>query len=167
MFYFLSFFFDLLMKSRRSWSAKVIPWITKGRWGFFKADEIIRYKKLGCYSKTVSILAWIQKEIRKTMSVKVKKLLCRWYNHLVPGISKRIWSKNEEEKLLALHNIHGNKWTVIAEHMPGRLLSWDLELIIASKITFILQFDAVWEGWESWLAPKTVLPFWELLNHRL
>jgi hypothetical protein len=51
--------------------------------------------------------------------------------------------------------------------MPGRLVSWDLEQIIASKITFILQFDAVWEGWESWLAPKTVLPFWELLNHRL
>jgi hypothetical protein len=39
---------------------------------------------------------------------------------LVPGISKKIWSKTEEEKLLSLHKTFGNKWTVIAEHMPGR-----------------------------------------------
>jgi hypothetical protein len=39
---------------------------------------------------------------------------------LVPGISKKVWSKGEEEKLLLLHKTYGNKWTVIAENMPGR-----------------------------------------------
>ncbi len=58
--------------------------------------------------------------------------------------------------------MHGNKWTVIAEHMPGRFVSSDLGQIIALKITFIPQFEGVWEEWESWLVPKTVLPYWEL-----
>ena len=44
----------------------------------------------------------------------------RWYNHLVPGISKKVWSRAEEERLMLLHKRFGNKWTLIAEHMPGR-----------------------------------------------
>lgn len=44
----------------------------------------------------------------------------RWHNHLVPGISKKGWSKAEEERLLTLHKQLGNRWTLIAEELPGR-----------------------------------------------
>jgi len=44
----------------------------------------------------------------------------RWHNHLNPEIEKKAWSRKEEEKLFELHRIHGNKWTVIAESLPGR-----------------------------------------------
>lgn len=54
------------------------------------------------------------------MPREVKPPLGRWYNHLVPGISKKGWNEAEEQRLMSLHREHGNKWTVIADHMPGR-----------------------------------------------
>jgi len=53
---------------------------------------------------------------------------------LVPGISKKIWSQSEEDKLMLLHKKYGNKWTVIADHMPGRYIFDNSEPIIALKI---------------------------------
>lgn len=44
----------------------------------------------------------------------------RWYNHLDPSISKQQWSAEEYERLVQLHAIHGNKWSLIATFMPGR-----------------------------------------------
>ncbi len=44
----------------------------------------------------------------------------RWYNHLDPAICKAPWTAAEYEKLVHLHTIHGNKWSLIAKFMPGR-----------------------------------------------
>lgn len=44
----------------------------------------------------------------------------RWYNHLDPGISKDPWSAEEYERLVHLHSVYGNKWSLIATFMPGR-----------------------------------------------
>lgn len=44
----------------------------------------------------------------------------RWYNHLDPSILKSDWTKTEYEKLCYLHSNYGNKWSIIAKHMPGR-----------------------------------------------
>lgn len=44
----------------------------------------------------------------------------RWYNHLDPAICKAPWTAAEYEKLVYLHSIHGNKWSLIAKFMPGR-----------------------------------------------
>lgn len=44
----------------------------------------------------------------------------RWYNHLDPQINKAPWTPAEYEKLVHLHSLYGNKWSLIAKYLPGR-----------------------------------------------
>ncbi|CAL9086410.1 unnamed protein product [Musa acuminata var. zebrina] len=49
-----------------------------------------------------------------------KSCRLRWFNQLDPRINKRPFTEEEEERLLAAHRIHGNKWALIARVFPGR-----------------------------------------------
>lgn len=44
----------------------------------------------------------------------------RWFNQLDPRINRRPFSEEEEERLIAVHRVHGNKWALIARLFPGR-----------------------------------------------
>lgn len=44
----------------------------------------------------------------------------RWFNQLDPRINRSPFSEEEEERLLASHRVHGNRWAVIARLFPGR-----------------------------------------------
>ncbi|KAF5177191.1 Transcription factor myb52 [Thalictrum thalictroides] len=49
-----------------------------------------------------------------------KSCRLRWYNQLDPRINRSPFTEEEEERLLASHRIHGNRWAIIARHFPGR-----------------------------------------------
>ncbi|CAJ1952213.1 unnamed protein product [Sphenostylis stenocarpa] len=49
-----------------------------------------------------------------------KSCRLRWFNQLDPRINRSPFTEEEEERLLASHRIHGNRWAVIARHFPGR-----------------------------------------------
>lgn len=49
-----------------------------------------------------------------------KSCRLRWFNQLDPRINRRPFSEEEEERLLAAHTIHGNKWALISRLFPGR-----------------------------------------------
>ncbi|XP_022952794.1 transcription factor MYB52-like [Cucurbita moschata] len=49
-----------------------------------------------------------------------KSCRLRWFNQLDPRIIRKPFSEEEEERLLAAHQIHGNKWSLIARLFPGR-----------------------------------------------
>ncbi|KAF5725290.1 MYB transcriptional factor [Tripterygium wilfordii] len=49
-----------------------------------------------------------------------KSCRLRWFNQLDPRINRKPFSEEEEERLLAAHRIHGNKWALIARLFPGR-----------------------------------------------
>ncbi|CAM8953704.1 unnamed protein product [Rhodiola kirilowii] len=49
-----------------------------------------------------------------------KSCRLRWFNQLNPMIKKGPFSKEEEDRLIAAHKIHGNKWSTIACLFPGR-----------------------------------------------
>ncbi|XP_057973863.1 transcription factor LAF1-like [Malania oleifera] len=49
-----------------------------------------------------------------------KSCRLRWFNQLDPRINRRPFTEEEEEKLLAAHRIHGNKWALISRLFPGR-----------------------------------------------
>ncbi|XP_051123214.1 transcription factor MYB56-like [Andrographis paniculata] len=49
-----------------------------------------------------------------------KSCRLRWFNQLDPRINRSPFSEEEEERLLACHRIHGNRWAVIARFFPGR-----------------------------------------------
>jgi hypothetical protein len=44
----------------------------------------------------------------------------RWLGQLSPSVIKSVWSTEEDSLLLAGHAIHGNKWTIIGQALPGR-----------------------------------------------
>ncbi|KAM0070984.1 putative transcription factor MYB-HB-like family [Helianthus debilis subsp. tardiflorus] len=49
-----------------------------------------------------------------------KSCRLRWFNQLDPRINRRPFTEEEEERLLAAHKIHGNKWALISRLFPGR-----------------------------------------------
>ncbi|KAK6922814.1 hypothetical protein RJ641_011118 [Dillenia turbinata] len=49
-----------------------------------------------------------------------KSCRLRWFNQLNPEINKNPFTDEEEERLLAAHALHGNKWALIAKFLPGR-----------------------------------------------
>ncbi|XP_010939961.2 transcription factor MYB52 [Elaeis guineensis] len=49
-----------------------------------------------------------------------KSCRLRWFNQLDPRINRSPFTPEEEERLLASHRIHGNRWAIIARLFPGR-----------------------------------------------
>ncbi|KAL6524574.1 hypothetical protein OROHE_016245 [Orobanche hederae] len=49
-----------------------------------------------------------------------KSCRLRWFNQLDPRINRNPFTEEEEERLLACHRIHGNRWAIIARLFPGR-----------------------------------------------
>ncbi|XVF17263.1 hypothetical protein REPUB_Repub10bG0104800 [Reevesia pubescens] len=49
-----------------------------------------------------------------------KSCRLRWTNYLRPDIKRGKFSQDEEQTILNLHSILGNKWSAIASHLPGR-----------------------------------------------
>lgn len=49
-----------------------------------------------------------------------KSCRLRWFNQLDPRINRRPFTEDEEDRLLAAHRFHGNKWAMIARLFPGR-----------------------------------------------
>ncbi|XP_072953381.1 transcription factor MYB93-like [Typha angustifolia] len=49
-----------------------------------------------------------------------KSCRLRWTNYLKPDIKRGNFSREEEQTILNLHSMLGNKWSAIAKHLPGR-----------------------------------------------
>ncbi|KAK4352588.1 hypothetical protein RND71_028106 [Anisodus tanguticus] len=49
-----------------------------------------------------------------------KSCRLRWFNQLDPRINRMPFTEYEEERLVAAHRIHGNKWALISRLFPGR-----------------------------------------------
>ncbi|KAL2345827.1 hypothetical protein Fmac_007112 [Flemingia macrophylla] len=49
-----------------------------------------------------------------------KSCRLRWINYLRPDIKRGKFSKEEEDTILMLHQILGNRWSAIAASLPGR-----------------------------------------------
>ncbi|XP_031483398.1 transcription factor MYB41-like [Nymphaea colorata] len=49
-----------------------------------------------------------------------KSCRLRWTNYLRPDIKRGNFTLDEEQTILHLHSVLGNKWSTIATHLPGR-----------------------------------------------
>ncbi|XP_059669646.1 transcription factor MYB4-like [Cornus florida] len=49
-----------------------------------------------------------------------KSCRLRWTNYLRPDIKRGNFSKEEEEAIIKLHQVLGNRWSTIATRLPGR-----------------------------------------------
>ncbi|XP_073003939.1 myb-related protein Hv33-like [Typha latifolia] len=73
-------------------------------------NHIIRYG-VGCWS-SVPKLAGLQRC--------GKSCRLRWINYLRPDLKRGSFSEQEEQLIIGLHEILGNRWSQIASHLPGR-----------------------------------------------
>ncbi|KAK8578705.1 hypothetical protein V6N12_069049 [Hibiscus sabdariffa] len=95
------------------WQKVLNPQIFKGPWTKEEDDCITKLvEKHGCRRWSV---------IAKLLGGRIgKQCRERWYNHLDPSIRKDSWREEEEAVLAYYHKIYGNKWTKLAELLPGR-----------------------------------------------
>nr|KYP35624.1 Transcription factor GAMYB [Cajanus cajan] len=49
-----------------------------------------------------------------------KSCRLRWTNHLRPDLKKGVFSPEEQNKIIELHALMGNKWAKMAQELPGR-----------------------------------------------
>ncbi|CAL9205775.1 myb-related protein Zm1 [Musa acuminata AAA Group] len=49
-----------------------------------------------------------------------KSCRLRWINYLRPDIKRGNFTEEEEDNIIKLHGLLGNKWSKIASHLPGR-----------------------------------------------
>ncbi|KAL5130692.1 Transcription factor MYB14 [Glycine soja] len=49
-----------------------------------------------------------------------KSCRLRWMNYLRPNLKRGNYTQKEEQIIKDLHKKHGNKWSLIAENLPGR-----------------------------------------------
>ncbi|KAF9605790.1 hypothetical protein IFM89_018517 [Coptis chinensis] len=90
------------------------PMYRKGLWSPEEDEKlrnfIFRYGH-GCWS-TLPSRAGLQRN--------GKSCRLRWINYLRPGLKRGIFTTQEDEIILALHRSLGNKWSQIAQQLPGR-----------------------------------------------
>ncbi|KAM3299628.1 hypothetical protein ACQJBY_040903 [Aegilops geniculata] len=90
------------------------PKLRKGLWSPEEDEKlynhIIRHG-VGCWS-SVPMLAGLHRC--------GKSCRLRWLNYLRPDLRRGSFSQQEEDHIVALHQILGNRWSQIASHLPGR-----------------------------------------------
>ncbi|KAI3462076.1 hypothetical protein Pfo_018739 [Paulownia fortunei] len=105
------------MRGKQSYiysEAPVICGLKKGPWTPEEDDKLINYiQKHGHGSwRALPRLAGLNRC--------GKSCRLRWTNYLRPDIKRGKFSQEEEQTILNLHSILGNKWSAIATHLPGR-----------------------------------------------
>ncbi|XP_072963511.1 myb-related protein 308-like [Typha angustifolia] len=73
-------------------------------------DYILRYGH-GCWSAVPAKAGLLRNG---------KSCRLRWINYLRPGLKRGVFSQEEEEVVMKLHAVIGNKWSQIAARLPGR-----------------------------------------------
>ncbi|KAL7191903.1 hypothetical protein ACSBR2_023891 [Camellia fascicularis] len=92
----------------------VKPKLRKGLWSPEEDEKLFNYITrfgVGCWS-TVPKLAGLQRC--------GKSCRLRWINYLRPDLKRGMFSQQEEDLIISLHEALGNRWAQIAAQLPGR-----------------------------------------------
>uniref|UniRef100_A0A6V7QXG0 Uncharacterized protein n=1 Tax=Ananas comosus var. bracteatus TaxID=296719 RepID=A0A6V7QXG0_ANACO len=79
----------------------------------------------GLLRKTRSWWSMLGSTVTRSGELSLPKLMrkscrLRWLNYLRPGIKRGNISEDEEDLIIRLHNLLGNRWSLIAGRLPGR-----------------------------------------------
>ncbi|KAJ9136258.1 hypothetical protein P3X46_033350 [Hevea brasiliensis] len=77
-------------------------------------------QKLITYINRYGIWNWNEMPKAAALLRSGKSCRLRWMNYLKPGIKRGNFSKEEDDTILCLHELLGNRWAAIAAKMPGR-----------------------------------------------
>ncbi|XVF77862.1 hypothetical protein PTKIN_Ptkin14bG0081400 [Pterospermum kingtungense] len=88
--------------------------LKKGAWSLEEDEKLISYiSRFGIWN-------WSEIPKQAGLARTSKSCRLRWVNYLKPGIKRGNISKEEEETIVKLHNILGNRWSAIAARLPQR-----------------------------------------------
>ncbi|KAE9602650.1 hypothetical protein Lal_00050108 [Lupinus albus] len=88
--------------------------LRKGLWSPDEDEKLFNYITrfgVGCWS-SVPKLAALQRC--------GKSCRLRWINYLRPDLKRGMFSQQEEDLIISLHEVLGNRWAQIAAQLPGR-----------------------------------------------
>ncbi|KAJ0578352.1 putative transcription factor MYB-HB-like family [Helianthus annuus] len=88
--------------------------LRKGLWSPEEDEKLLKYISrfgVGCWS-SVPKHAGLQRC--------GKSCRLRWINYLRPDLKRGTFSQQEEDRILNLHQVLGNRWAQIAAQLPGR-----------------------------------------------
>ncbi|KAJ9539663.1 hypothetical protein OSB04_026169 [Centaurea solstitialis] len=85
--------------------------------GLWSPDED---QKLTHYVTNYGHASWTSVPINAGLQRNGKSCRLRWINYLRPGLKRGPFSSHEEDTILSLHASLGNKWSQIAQRLPGR-----------------------------------------------
>ncbi|GMI89916.1 hypothetical protein HRI_002660900 [Hibiscus trionum] len=88
--------------------------LNKGAWTALEDKLLISYIKAYGEGK------WRNLPKRAGLKRCGKSCRLRWLNYLRPDIKRGNISHDEEELIIRLHNLLGNRWSLIAGRLPGR-----------------------------------------------
>ncbi|WOL02747.1 hypothetical protein Cni_G11466 [Canna indica] len=88
--------------------------IKKGPWDPEEDQKLIQFIQKNGHG------SWRSLPKRADLNRCGKSCRLRWTNYLRPDIKRGKFSPEEEQTILHLHSILGNKWSAIATHLPGR-----------------------------------------------
>jgi hypothetical protein len=95
------------------WEKVVNPSLVKGSWTRGE-DEVIVH-----WVRTNGPMKWTK--LAETLPGRTgKQCRERWYNGLNPDLNREPWLPHEDALITSMHETWGNKWTRIAEMLPGR-----------------------------------------------
>ncbi|KAI9107294.1 hypothetical protein K1719_021682 [Acacia pycnantha] len=88
--------------------------LKKGLWTPEEDEKLVQYFQKHGHGNWTAIpkLAGLNRS--------AKSCRLRWINYLRPDINRGEFSQEEEQTILRLHFLLGNKWSAIASHLPGR-----------------------------------------------
>ncbi|KAH0902270.1 hypothetical protein HID58_041773, partial [Brassica napus] len=87
------------------------------RKGFWSPEED---EKLRRFILSHGHSCWTTVPIKAGLQRNGKSCRLRWINYLRPGLKRDMISAEEEEIILTFHSSLGNKWSKIAQYLPGR-----------------------------------------------
>ncbi|XP_015068298.1 transcription factor MYB86-like isoform X2 [Solanum pennellii] len=95
-------------------SCSVKQKLRKGLWSP-EEDE-----KLSNYITNFGIGSWSSVPKLAGLQRCGKSCRLRWINYLRPDLKRGMFSQDEEDKIISLHQVLGNRWAQIAAQLPGR-----------------------------------------------
>ncbi|GAA0153503.1 hypothetical protein LIER_11723 [Lithospermum erythrorhizon] len=90
------------------------PKLRKGLWSPEEDEKLMKYMLIngqGCWSDIARNAGLLRCG---------KSCRLRWINYLRPDLKRGAFSPQEEQLIIHLHSILGNRWSQIAARMPGR-----------------------------------------------
>ncbi|KAL8044723.1 hypothetical protein ABFX02_08G064200 [Erythranthe guttata] len=93
---------------------EVVLGVRKGAWT--KDEDILLRKCIENYGEG----KWHLVPLRAGVNRCRKSCRLRWLNYLRPNLKRGIFNQDEIDLIVRLHNLLGNRWSLIAGRIPGR-----------------------------------------------